>query len=91
MARIIGRVNRIWLYSKLDDKLVEAAHLNPTRSPQKIIDQWIKDDPRGLILVFKYANMLAIYSTHPTKKEARVSKSSWSGVAAGDQGDGNLL
>ena len=91
MARIMGRVNRIWLYSKLDERTVQAAHLNPTKNAQKIIDQWIRNDPREPILVFKHANKLAIYSTHPTKKEARVSKSSWSRVAAGDQGDGNLL
>ena len=66
MARVIGRVNRVWLYSKLDERTVQAAHLNPTKNPQKIIDQWIKDDPGESILMFKHANKLAIYRTSPT-------------------------
>ena len=68
MARVIGRVNRVWLYSKLDERTVQAAHLNPTKNPQKIIDQWIKDDPGEPILMFKHANKLAIYRTSPTNK-----------------------
>ena len=94
MARIMGRVNRIWLYSKLDDTLIQAAHLNPTKNPQKIIDRWIRADPRETILVFKDANKLAIYSAHLTKerkKEAGDSKSLFPGVTADLQADGNLL
>ena len=75
MARVIGRVNRVWLYSELDERTVQAAHLNPTKNPQKIIDQWIKDDPGEPILMFKHANKLAIYRTSPTnkgRKKARV-------------------
>ncbi len=91
MARIIERVNRVWLYSKLSERIVQIAHLNPTKNPQKIIDRWIGEDPQETILVFKDANKLAIYSAHPTKKETEVSKSSLSRVAAGDKSSGNLL
>jgi len=91
MARIIERVNRVWLYSKLSERTVQVAHLDPTKNPQKIIDRWIRDDPQETILVFKDANKLAIYSAHPTKKETEVSKSSLSRVAAGDEDSGNLL
>ena len=89
MARIIGRVNRVWLYSKLDERTVRAAHLNPTKNPQKIIDQWIRDNSQETILVFKDANKLAIYNAHLTKKEAEVSKSLFPRVAPANQSDGN--
>lgn len=91
MARIIGRVNRVWLYSKLDERTVRAAHLNPTKNPQKIIDQWIRDDSQERILIFKDANKLAIYNAHLTKKEAEDSKSLFPTVAPANQSDGNRL
>jgi nickel-dependent lactate racemase len=91
MARIIGRVNRVWLYSKLDERTVQKAHLNPTKNPQKIIDQWIRDDSQEAILVFKDANKLAIYSAHLAKKEAEVSKSFFPTVAPANQSDRNRL
>ncbi|MFQ6065858.1 MAG: lactate racemase domain-containing protein [bacterium] len=94
MARIIGRVNRVWLYSRLDERTVQAAHLNPTKNPQKIIDQWIRHDPREQILVFKHANKLAIYSTALTKgprKKPEFQHPRGVAVAAGDRGNRNLL
>ena len=58
----MDRVDRIWLYSELDDEVVKKAHLYPTHNIQKIIDGWLEKDPTTKILVFKEANKLAVYA-----------------------------
>ncbi|TET10147.1 DUF2088 domain-containing protein [Candidatus Aerophobetes bacterium] len=68
MAYFMGKVSKIWLYSELDDNIVEAAHLYLAKNPQEIVNQWIKNDPQGKILVFKQANKLAIYASNRTEK-----------------------
>ena len=67
MAHILGRVNKIWLYSNLNHNIVEAAHLYPVKNPQEVINQWIKGDSHEKILVFKQANRLAIYASNTTE------------------------
>jgi len=62
LAEIVDRVDRIWLYSELDDEVVKKAHLYPTHNIQKIIDGWLEKDPTTKILVFKEANKLAVYA-----------------------------
>lgn len=60
-AELMKKVSRIRLYSKLDRKTVEAAHLEQVEDPQSVIDEWIKEDPDVKILVFDQGNKIAVY------------------------------
>jgi len=59
---MIDRIDKIWLYSELENEVVKKIHLHPTSDPQKIIDQWLKKDHKARILIFEDANKLAIYA-----------------------------
>ena len=45
----------------MDTKTVEDAHLFKTEDPQKIIDDWISDNPAVKILVLDKGNKIAVY------------------------------
>jgi len=60
-GELIQRLHRIWLYTNLDQKQVETAHLHYTQNPQQLINAWIKDDTSALIHVFHDANKIAVY------------------------------
>jgi len=62
LAEMIDRIDKIWLYSELENEVVKKIHLHPTSDPQKIIDQWLKKDHKARILIFEDANKLAIYA-----------------------------
>ncbi|MFX1578554.1 MAG: nickel-dependent lactate racemase [Promethearchaeota archaeon] len=61
-AELMKRVQRVRLYSKLDDKTVQAVHLEPVQDPQAVIDEWIKDSPDVKILVLDKGNKIAVYA-----------------------------
>ena len=61
-AELLKRVSRVRLYSTLDKDTVEAAHLECVDDPQKVIDEWIKQDPDVKILVLDKGNKIAVYS-----------------------------
>jgi len=61
MAEVISCTGKIWLYSELKEEVVKRAHLYPTRNPQKVIDNWLKEDSDSPITIFRQANKLAIY------------------------------
>lgn len=60
MAEVIDRVNKIWLYSELEEEAIRKIHLYPTPDPQRIINHWLKRKANQ-ILLFENANKLAIY------------------------------
>ena len=60
-AELIKRVSKILMYSELDKKTVEDAHLQKVTDPQKVVDEWIAEDPNVKILVLDKGNKLAIY------------------------------
>ena len=60
-ARLIKRMQKIWMHSEMPDHLVEAAHLHPTQDPQKVVNDWLADDPDSTITVVDGANKVAIY------------------------------
>lgn len=59
-AQLIRRLERLWLWSELDDETVRAAHMHPARDPQAVIDRWVEQDPDAGILVVDQANKLAL-------------------------------
>jgi nickel-dependent lactate racemase len=61
-AELMKRVDRVRLYSTLDDKTAQAVHLEPVQDPQAIIDEWIKDNPDVKILVLDKGNKIAVYA-----------------------------
>jgi nickel-dependent lactate racemase len=62
-AELIQRVRKIWIYSALAEKDVEAVHLYPTSNPQIVVDNWIGANPDVQILAFDEANKIAVHGT----------------------------
>jgi len=62
LAQMIKRLRRIWMYSQIPDELIEAAHLRPTHDPQKVVDDWLAEDPDVHITIVDGANNLALYA-----------------------------
>ena len=60
-GELIQRLQRIWLFTTLDQAQVETAHLHYTQDPQKIINTWIQKDAGAMIHVFHDANKIAVY------------------------------
>ena len=60
-AQMIKRLRRIWMYSQIPDDLIEAAHLRPTHDAQKVVDDWLGENPNTKITVVDGANKLALY------------------------------
>jgi len=61
-ARLIQKVNKIWMYTTLSKEDVERIHLYKAEDPQDVIDKWIKENPDVKILVFDKASKLTIYA-----------------------------
>jgi nickel-dependent lactate racemase len=61
-ARMIKRLRRIWMYSQIPEDLIKAAHLWPTHDPQKVIDDWLAENPDTKITIVDGANKLALYA-----------------------------
>ncbi|MFX1244028.1 MAG: lactate racemase domain-containing protein [Promethearchaeota archaeon] len=61
-GELIQRLSRIWLYTALDQKQVETAHLHYTPNPQDLINTWIENNTDATIHVFHEANKIAVYA-----------------------------
>ena len=61
-AQLIQRMKAIHFYSELDDAEIRAIHLNPTNSPQKIVDEWIIENENVKINIFTEGNKVAVYN-----------------------------
>jgi len=61
-AQMIKRLRRIRMYSQIPDNLIKAAHLRPTHDPQKVVDDWIGENPDTKITIVDGANKLALYA-----------------------------
>jgi nickel-dependent lactate racemase len=59
-AELICRLRNLWVYSKLPDEMIKAAHMNPAANIQDIINKWTAENPAVKILVVDEANKLAI-------------------------------
>ena len=60
-AQLIKRLRRIWVYSQIDDRLIEAAHMSVTHDPQEVVDGWLKENPDVKITIIDGANKIALY------------------------------
>ncbi|MHA1633736.1 MAG: lactate racemase domain-containing protein [Candidatus Thorarchaeota archaeon] len=61
-AELMKRVSKILMYSDLDTKTIEAAHMEKVENLQKVVDDWIVDDPDVKILVLDKGNKIAVYA-----------------------------
>ncbi len=60
-AQLIQRMKTIHFFSELDDDEIRAIHLNPTNSPQEIVNGWLKEDENVKINIFTEGNKVAVY------------------------------
>ncbi|HUW18164.1 MAG TPA: lactate racemase domain-containing protein [Sedimentisphaerales bacterium] len=61
-AQMIRRLRRIWMHTQIPDDLITAAHLHPVHEPQKVVDDWLAEDPQTRITVVDGANKIALYA-----------------------------
>jgi nickel-dependent lactate racemase len=61
-AQLIKRLRRIWVYSQIPADIIEAAHLFPTKDPQKVVDDWLAENPKTKITLVEGANKIALYA-----------------------------
>jgi len=62
-VKLLEVLSGIPMFTELDRKTVESAHLDKAENPQAVVDEWISNDPDVKILVLDKGNKLAIYST----------------------------
>ena len=61
LARLLQRLRQIWMYSEIPDELIETMHLHPAHQPQKVVDNWLAEDPAAKITIVDGANKIALY------------------------------
>ncbi|TFG28023.1 DUF2088 domain-containing protein [Candidatus Thorarchaeota archaeon] len=61
-AELLKRVSKIRMHSNLDKKTIEAVHMEKVSDPQRVIDEWIAEDPNVKILVLDKGNKIAVYA-----------------------------
>lgn len=59
-ARLIRRLERLWLYSQIEAREVEKMHMKPCSHPQTVIDGWLGQHPDEKILIVDSANKLLL-------------------------------
>ena len=62
-AELLRQVSAVKMYTSLDRKTVEDAHLEKIDDPQKVIDHWIEEDENVRIIVLDKGNKISVYST----------------------------
>ncbi len=60
-AKLIKQMKSIHLYSELSNDKVESIHLQPTNSPQEIVEEWIAKNNDVKINIFLEGNKVAVY------------------------------
>lgn len=60
-AELLKKVNKIMLFTNLDEKSVRSIHMHKIRNPQQIINKWIKKSD-DVINIIDSANKIAIYN-----------------------------
>jgi nickel-dependent lactate racemase len=60
-AELLKKVNKIMLFTSLDNKSVNTIHMHKIQNPQEIIDKWIKES-NDVINIIDSANKIAIYN-----------------------------
>ncbi len=57
----VNRVDKINVFSSLDDAVLEDIRMAPAKNCQHLVDAWLAKDTDSKILVFDHANRLAVY------------------------------
>jgi nickel-dependent lactate racemase len=60
-AQMMQRLQKIWIYSEISDKLIEVVHLHATHGPQAVVDGWLAEQPDTEITIVDGANKVALY------------------------------
>ena len=61
-AELLKHVSSIKMYTSLDTETVEAVHMEKIDDPQKVIDQWIGENPDVKITVLDKGNKISVYA-----------------------------
>ncbi len=61
-ADLMRNVSSIKMYTNLDKETVEKVHIAKVEDPQKVVDDWIKEDPDVKIIVLDKGNKIAVYA-----------------------------
>ena len=61
-AELLKKVSRILVYSELDKETIEAVHMEKVNDPQKVVDEWVAENPDVKILVLDKGNKIAVYA-----------------------------
>lgn len=59
-ARLIQRLNRLWMYSQIGATEIKKMHMTPTNDPQNIIDAWFDQNPQEKVLIVDGASKLLL-------------------------------
>jgi nickel-dependent lactate racemase len=60
-VELLQRISKVKMYTELDERTVERAHLEKVKDPQRVIDDWIAEDASVKIIVLDKGNKLAVY------------------------------
>ncbi|HPY76849.1 MAG TPA: lactate racemase domain-containing protein [Anaerohalosphaeraceae bacterium] len=60
-AQLIRRLRAFHIHSQLDDRILSAIHMRPTKNPQAVVNGWIDENPLVKILFVDGANKLALH------------------------------
>jgi len=61
-AELLKRVSKIKVFTELDEETLQKVHLEKVNDPQKVIDEWIAENPTVKILILDKGNKIAVYS-----------------------------
>lgn len=61
-AELLKRVSKVKMFSELDEKTLQNAHLEKAKNAQAVIDEWISENPSVQILVLDKGNKIAVYA-----------------------------
>lgn len=59
-ARLMRRLNRLWLHSEIDAGEIEKMHMAPCPEPQAVVNGWLRQNPEEKILAVDGANKLLL-------------------------------
>lgn len=59
-ARLIRRLSRLWLHSRIDAATIEKMHMTPCPDPQAVVNDWLRQNPGEQILIVDSANKLLL-------------------------------
>lgn len=59
-ARLIQRLEKLWLYTEMSNETVRSIHMTPSDNPQAVVEGWIGQNPDAKIRLVDGANKLLL-------------------------------